>query len=972
MYAFQRGLRLSLIASLLVGLPLFGLSPVASGQSVAPSAEVSAPSRNIADRSAWLYVGSDIAHDPAWRFGTLTNGLRYAVRKNGVPPGQVSIRVRIDAGSLMEEDSERGYAHLIEHLSFRGSEYVPDGDTIRVWQRLGVTFGSDSNAETNATETVYKLDLPSATEASLDESMKILAGMVAKPRITQAALDGERPAVLAERREGLGPQSRFADASDALFYAGQRRGDRAVIGKLETLEAATPAAVQAFHDRWYRPERVVVSIAGDLDPALFERLVAKYFGAWRGVGPAPVEPDFGKPDPTKPATAAIVEPGLPTTVVMSVVRPWHFKNDTLIMNQERMVDTIAVAVINRRLEARARAGGSYVAAGVANDDLARSANVTQVRIAPIGDDWEAALKDVRAVIADAQANPPSQAEIDRELADQDVAMKTMVETMPADPGNKLADSLVEAVNIRETTTSSVVIRDAFLDARRKKMFTPARVLAATRRVFTGDATRAIVTTPKPDSGAQVRLAAALGADVKGMAGARTAQAAVDFSKLPRLGPPATIVSRDKVAPFGIDRVVLSNGVRMLVYSTTTETDRVYVRVRFGGGYNALPADHDAPVWAADMALVAGGIGKLNQGDLDQMTAGRQIGLDFGVDDDAFQFSALTSRRDLADQLKLIAAKLEAPAWDPAPLARAKSLVLTNYAGMSASPDGVLSRDLDGLLHSGDPRWQTPSPEQINGTTPDSFRALWAPLLAAGPIEVQVFGDVNADEAIKAVTRTIGALKPRGIDLPPAPPVRFPAHDTTPLVRTHDGPDSQAAAVIAWPTGGGVDGIADSRRLDVLAAVFSNRLFDRLRMEAKASYSPNVSSSWPIGLPSGGRIVAVGQVAPANVPLFFKLAREIAADLVANPISDDELKRTVGPMTQSLIRQSTSNQFWMVQLRGATYDPRRLDAFRRVLADVTNVTAAQLQETAQKYLRPDRDWTMEVVPKSVASTIAAAR
>ena len=68
--------------------------------------------------------------------------MRYAVRRNGVPPGQVSIRVRMDAGSLMETDSERGYAHLIEHLSFRGSEYVPDGEAKRIWQRFGATFGS--------------------------------------------------------------------------------------------------------------------------------------------------------------------------------------------------------------------------------------------------------------------------------------------------------------------------------------------------------------------------------------------------------------------------------------------------------------------------------------------------------------------------------------------------------------------------------------------------------------------------------------------------------------------------------------------------------------------------------------------------------------------------------------------------------------------------------------------------------------
>ena len=134
----------------------------------------------------------------------------------------------------------------------------------------------------------------------------------------------------------------------------------------------------------------------------------------------------------------------------------------------------------------------------------------------------------------------------------------------------------------------------------------------------------------------------------------------------------------------------------------------------------------------------------------------------------------------------------------------------------------------------------------------------------------------------------------------------------------------------------------------------------------------IAWNWPIGLPSGGRLIAVGQVAPVNLPLFFKLSREIAADLVANPVSDDELKRTIGPMTQALMRQSTGNQFWMLQLEGATYDPRRIAAFRSVLSDISTMTSAQLQETARKYLRPDTDWTMEVIPKSTAGTIASTK
>jgi zinc protease len=107
--------RLPLLASIVLGLSLPAIA-----QQTAPPAPLAV--RPEVDRSPWLFKGSDITPDPEWHFGTLPNGLRYAVRKNGVPPGQVSIRVRIDAGSLYEKDSEQGYAHFMEHLVFRGSE----------------------------------------------------------------------------------------------------------------------------------------------------------------------------------------------------------------------------------------------------------------------------------------------------------------------------------------------------------------------------------------------------------------------------------------------------------------------------------------------------------------------------------------------------------------------------------------------------------------------------------------------------------------------------------------------------------------------------------------------------------------------------------------------------------------------------------------------------------------------------------
>ncbi|MFN5759235.1 MAG: M16 family metallopeptidase, partial [Sphingomonadaceae bacterium] len=160
----------------------------ASKSAPAPAITVPQPSSNV----PWLYRGSDIPIDRNWTFGELPNGLRYALRRNGVPPGQVSIRVAVDAGSLMERPNEQGYAHFLEHLSFRGSKYVADGEAKRVWQRLGATFGSDSNAQTSPTQTIYSLDLPQARPEAVAESLRILSGMMSAPTISPAEVEAER------------------------------------------------------------------------------------------------------------------------------------------------------------------------------------------------------------------------------------------------------------------------------------------------------------------------------------------------------------------------------------------------------------------------------------------------------------------------------------------------------------------------------------------------------------------------------------------------------------------------------------------------------------------------------------------------------------------------------------------------------------------------------------------------------------
>ncbi len=954
---------------------IFSHALVAAALLLAPAAyaEVAAPATAIKAspvKQPWLYEGSDVPVDTSWTFGELPNGLRYAVKKNDVPAGQVSIRVRIDAGALHENDDEQGFAHLIEHLSFRGSTFVPDGEAKRIWQRFGVTFGSDSNAQTTPTQTVYKLDLPNATPEKLDESIKIISGMMRNPRISDAALNAERAIVLAELREGGGAQQVYSDALREHMFQGQRLASRSTIGTPETLRASDAVRLNAFHDRWYRPENAVVVIAGDVDPSTLANLVQKYFSDWKGTGARAPEPDFRKPTAEGNSTRVVVESTLPTTVSMAFVRPWEKVDDTIVYNEQLLVDALAAQIINRRLETAARSGGNYLFAEVAQEDISRTADATLVSITPIDGKWEAATKDVRAVIADAVDNAPSKADIDRERTLFANALRTMVDSYPFEAASKQVDDIVRAVDIRETVAAPGTVISVYEGMKDK--FTPERLLASTKALFSSTVTRMMLSSPTALPDVDNRMASALTAPVTANKSARLAESALSFDALPKLGPPATTLSQETLSRLEMTKLELSNGVRALLYPNKAESGQIRVLVRFGKGYQAVAPAQGGLLWAGPLVLGENGIGKLKRNEIDQMVNGRRIELSFGIDADAFEFSANTRADDLADQLRLIATKLEQPGWDPLPVERAKALAKSGYDSYEMSATSVLQRDLEYLLSNNDPRWKSAAPADVAKIDAAKFKAYWAPLLAQGPVEVMLFGDFEKDAAITALQKSLGAMKPR-VAVAPKPEalaLKFPA--ATAVRLNHKGPADQSAAVVAWPTGGGLANISEGRELEILAAVFRDRLFEKFRAEQAASYSPDMSNNWPDNFAGGGYLMAYTQVKPGDVERFFAFANEVAADLAVNPVSADELQRAVEPVKQAVERASSGNVFWMSQLKGATYDPARFAALGRLYSDYSNVTAARLQQLAKRYFVNDKAWKLVVSPTTGSAATPAVR
>jgi zinc protease len=920
----------------------------------------------------WLYEGSDVPVDREWKFGELDNGLRYAVRANGVPPEQVAIRIRIDAGSLHERDGERGFAHLLEHLLFRESKYLGPAQAIPTWEKLGASFGNDTNAMTTPTQTVYQLDLPGATPEKLETSFKLLSGMVREPVLSDANVRAEVPIVLAEKRESGGAAERVADASRAALFAGQRLANRSPIGTEATLNAATGNAVADFHRRWYRPEKTVIAIAGDVDPLVLAGLVEKYFGDWKAVGRGDREPVFGDPVAPKGTTVAkgevpigettvLVEPDLPRSFRYGIMRPWRPVQDTIVYNEGLLMDGLAMALINRRLESRARAGGSFLYAQVEQEDVSRSSDVTWVSFAPLSGDWQTALADVRSVIADALANAPTQEELDREIAEFEVAFVASVEEAPVAPGGQLADNIVNAVDIRETTAAPQTVLDIFRSM--SKRATPSDLLARTQALFKGDVIRSVYITPATGEAGSDQVAQALRAKVEPDASARLAATTVSFADQPAIGTPGNVAASGGLGLLGIEALAFENGVRVQLWPNDAEPGRVAVKVRFGSGYRGFTTASAPYATLGTMALIGSGLGELGQEELDRISTGRKLGFDFSIGEAAFAFDAQTRNEDLADQLYLFAAKLGMPRWDPNPVIRAQAAARLAYESYATSPAGVMERDLEYLLSGKDPRFATPDPAAIAQTTPEGFRTVWEPLLQQGPIEVMIYGEFDRDAAIEALKKTFGALPARQ----PIPEAAsgavkaFPAFGET-TVLTHRGDANQAAAVIAWPTGGGIEDVRTARQIEVLSRLFSNRLLDSLREKAGASYAPYVTSEWPLDMPQGGTITALAQVSPDVVPTFFAEAGAIAADLAASPPSEEELGRTLEPLRQLLNRASTGNGFWMWQLEGATFDQRRVAAIRTLLEDYTVVTPTDVQVLAQRFLASRPGYRVAIIPQ----------
>ncbi|HFE44604.1 MAG TPA: insulinase family protein, partial [Nannocystis exedens] len=220
--------------------------------------------------------------DSEVRMGTLANGMTYYIRRHQKPEQRAALWLAVDAGSVVEDDDQKGLAHFVEHMAFNGTERFEKNTLIDFVERAGMDFGADLNAYTSFDETVYMLTVPTDDAKTFSTGMDIIEDWAHALTFDPAEVDKERGVVIEEWRLGRGASQRAFDKQWPIFLKGSKYAERKPIGEKKILETAPVETLQRFYKDWYRPDLMAVIVVGDIDVDTMEADIKRRFGAIKG------------------------------------------------------------------------------------------------------------------------------------------------------------------------------------------------------------------------------------------------------------------------------------------------------------------------------------------------------------------------------------------------------------------------------------------------------------------------------------------------------------------------------------------------------------------------------------------------------------------------------------------------------------------------------------------------------------------
>ena len=907
------------------------------------------PALAAAATPTWPQDASDIKPDPDVHFGVLANGMHYIIERNLTPPGQAVVRMRVGSGSDDETEAQRGLAHVLEHMSFKGSKHVPKGDMVQILERKGLAFGADTNAQTAFRATTFELDVPETKGDTLDTVLMLMRETASELTLDPKALEPERGVVLSEARMRDTPSYRAMTQALRFTMPDTLYVKRFPIGKVHVVQTAPVSEIRKYYEANYRPKRTTLIVVGDIDVKAVEAMIHQHFDSWKPQAPALPKPDFGTIKPSGTAVKVITEPGAATSIEIGFARPFKDHADTSANETRQLQERVASAIFSKRLMQRANDANPPFLNGYAGPDTIEQTvrgGVISLSATPQG--WQRALAAATRNLRQITQYGVTADEVAQATSDMEVSFQAAAQSAATRTSNSIAQNMLSNVSQNGVITSPA--EDLALFEAAKSKLTVASVNAALKHMFSGSGPTVIVTSAPVDGLNDQTLAKAFAADEAAPLTPPVARLAKAWP-YKTFGTPGKVISDKHIADLGVDEIEFANHVRLNVKTTPFRKDQILINVDFGEGRLGLDPKAKPSAWLTH-AFLAGGLGKLTPNQLQDATTGHVVQTDFAISEDHFRLAGTTRAQDFPLEMQMLTAYMTDPGYRAEAVARLKQSYLDALPQLAATMSGALAKKLDSFIHGNDPRWSFPNAATIAAATPQSLKAIMAEPLAKSPIEITIVGDITKDAAIAEVAKTFGALPMRD-DFTASTKLSesLPKPSSMPTVITHGGKLDEAASIAIWPTQGLFVNIQQDRAIMLARDIMENRLLARLRVKDGDTYSPQGMATFSQTVPTFGYVYERIDTKPKFVPKVFAAINEVTADMAKNGVTPDQMVRAKAPSLEQRKHMFTNNAFWLADLSGIQAQPQELDVIRTLSTGMEKITAADVQAAAKRFLNP---------------------
>lgn len=902
--------------------------------------------------------------------GVLPNGLTYYIRRNAEPRDRAELRLVVNAGSVLEDDDQRGLAHFLEHMAFNGTRRFQKHEIVDYLEGVGMRFGPDVNAYTGLDETVYMLQLPTDSAGVVDTGLRILRDWATDISLDSAEIEAERGVVMEEWRLTRGAGGRVSDRQFPFLFAGSRYADRLPIGDTATLRTFPHATLRRFYERWYRPELMAVVAVGDLDPREMEARIRAEFGGMPASASPTARPETPLPFPDSTRYMVTTDAELPRGQVsinwMIPDRPDSSAADV----RRAIVEGLYGGMLGDRLnEITLRPDAPFLDVGSYQGASLRPLETFVLNAAVAEGGAEQGLAALVTEVERASRHGFTAAELEREKADVlrlwEQIHAERARTSSGQFAGQYANHFLRGGWLR-SVEDDYAIQTAVVPA-----ITLDEVNAAARR-FGAHRDRVVLVTGPARAGlaqpAEARLAAVADSAARADVAPYT-ETLSDAPLLARTPAPGSVVAVDSIAEVGVIRWTLSNGARVVIKPTDFKDDEILFAATSPGGLSLLPDSAYRYGQTAAAAAQLGGVGELSLTDLQKRLTGKAASVGSAVSEYSEGMSGFAAPADVETLFQLVhlyftQARRDTASWT-AYLQRGREALRNR----GVTPESAFNDTLNAVLSQRHPRTRPFTAATFDSLDIDRSLAIYRDRFAnAGDFTFYFVGRVDPDSLRPLVETYLASLpsaaaREEGRDVG----IRPPAGVERRTVRRGVEPRARTALVFTGPAEFSRQATAE---MGGLAQALELRLRERLREDLGGTYGVGVSGSVSRDPYERYSFVVNFGSAPERVDELTDVVFAVMDSVRAAGPSAEEVDKVREAARRGRETALRENDFWLGQLM--SYDRMGWDL--RMIDDAplsAGLTAERIRDAARRYLDRSRYVQVTLLPEDGAAAGDAA-